>query len=133
MSEVFRVPATNIMLIISLLAAGMPLVSGANVGRAFSFLSGDEIYDSGLNSNDDTHAVVLIGSGVTNYPGKPTVHNHHSMEIWPLNPSTNTRGPRIFLRARGVWGTDVHPQGCRDGHGGEFNFWTDQLEANTVI
>ncbi|KAM3310798.1 hypothetical protein ACQJBY_031466 [Aegilops geniculata] len=135
MGPVFRVSATDIELIIRLLAGGYPLFCGSNIGRRFHLTSGDEIYDAGEAAGDDNHCVLLIGSGVLNYPGNPipTDGNRHALSTWPpMNPSTQAKGPRIHLRGRNSWNVTAHGKSSRDGLGGDFNFWADQIEDTDV-
>lgn len=91
--------------IVRLIAGGFPLIGLYPAGRAFDFVNGDEIYDAPPNTGIN-HCVVLMGSGVEEYPGpgKQTEENLASRASWPSG-----RGPRIYLRARGSWDDGAHP------------------------
>lgn len=125
MGPFFNVDAHDTELIVRLIAGGYPLICGMPSGRTFTFVNGDEIYDGG--EAPINHCVLLIGSGVVNYPGNPTKSNRNSRHTWPLN-NHHQRGPRVCLGARGSWGDQAHGSSSHEGGGGDFYIWADQID-----
>ncbi|KAF7093345.1 hypothetical protein CFC21_095761 [Triticum aestivum] len=125
MGSFFHVPSNDTELIIRLIAGGYPLICGVPSGRTFKFTSADEIYDGGRVPTN--HCVLLIGSGVFNYPGNPDAIPRHTLGTWPLNRD-GRRGPRVCLGARGSWGSQVHGSSSQEGGGGDFYIWADQID-----
>jgi hypothetical protein len=130
MGDVFRVPPNQPELIVLLLASGYALLTGFPAGRVFQYTAAGEIYDVGEQQGPDdaNHFVVLIGSGVENYPGNPSETNRVSLASWPRNPSPQPPGPRLFLTGRNSWNHAAHPEGLRIGFGGDFHIWADQID-----
>ncbi|KAF7045441.1 hypothetical protein CFC21_054546 [Triticum aestivum] len=127
MGSFFHVPAHDTGLIVRLIAGGFPLICGMRCGRTFRFTTEGEIYDGGEVGT--SHCVLLIGSGVLNYPGNParTKTNKYSRKTWPLNPNGKP-GPRVCLGARGSWGDQAHGSSSQEGGGGDFYIWADQID-----
>uniref|UniRef100_A0A453H8P1 Uncharacterized protein n=3 Tax=Aegilops tauschii TaxID=37682 RepID=A0A453H8P1_AEGTS len=108
-------------LIVRLIAGGFALIGDIPAGRTMDLVNGHEIYDV-HHSVDPNHCVVLMGSGVEDYPSIPNARNQSSRTSWPAG-----RGARIYLRARGTWDDHAHPQSSLVGRGGDFNIWADQV------
>lgn len=125
MGKVFRIKNgtdnRRLELIVRLIAGGFALIGDIPAGRTLDLVNGHEIYDA-HDSVGSNHCVVLMGSGVEDYPSIPNAQNKSSRESWP-----GGRGARIYLRARGTWDDNAHPQSSLDGRGGDFNIWADQV------
>lgn len=118
----FEVSTADSDYIVHLLAAGIPLVTAAPLGRCFRYVSSGQIYDA--PPVVCSHAILLIGFGVANWPGDDG--GNPALAGWPEDKSGN-KLPRVFFRARNSWGDKEHANYALAGKGADFDIWADQV------
>lgn len=121
--SVFQVPKSEIDHAVHLVAGGYPLVTGVPTGRCFVYLTSGQIYDT-PEGIDPTHAVLVIGFGVANWPGEDK--SNSALASWPQDMDGN-RLPRVFYRCRNSWGDQSHANHALAGKGADFDVWADEV------